>query len=76
MLFGLYHLDLILEHKDKLTNHFTEETNLKKRMVDVSMRHFEEEEMELEKRSKVLTREFKNLMKLNKFLPSVVLSST
>jgi len=68
-LFGLYHLSQVIERKAQLTAQFTEEIAQRRRSVDVSQRRFEEEEMELESRQRILTSDFKSLMKANKLFP-------
>ena len=59
----------MIEQKDKLTIGYTEEIATKRRGIDVSLRRFEQEEMELEAKQKVLTSDFKSLMKANKLFP-------
>jgi hypothetical protein len=59
----------VIEQKDKLTISYTEEIATKRRGIDVSLRRFEQEEMELEAKQKVLTSDFKSLMKANKLFP-------
>jgi hypothetical protein len=68
-LFGLAHLDRVLESKANIIESFNEEMHATRGHFDVSKRRFEEEDIELERRTRVATGEFKTLMKINRLLP-------
>lgn len=53
-----------------------EENTRRKLTMDVSQRDFEEEEIELERKSKEVVREFKLQMKINRLFPSGLYNST
>lgn len=68
-LFGLFHLNQILDKKELLTAQALEENAQRKLTMDVSMRNFEDEEIDLERKSKDEVKEFKMLMCMNRLFP-------
>ena len=67
-LFGIFHLIKVLEKKEILTRELMESNSLKRGLT--LTRNYEEEEMELEKKSRDIVREFKNIMRANKLYTS------
>ena len=74
-LYGLYELSQVLDRKEALVQNSLMENKRKKRVMDVSLRDFEQEEIELESQSRDVVREFKVLMKLNRLFPTGLYST-
>lgn len=74
-LYGLYELSKVLDRKEALVQNSLEENKRKKKAIDVSLRDFEQEEIELESQSREVVREFKVLMKMNRLFPVGLMST-